>query len=374
MKIAILGIKGIPGHHGVEVVVDSLVPHLVNQGHEITVYGYESYTMRKEDYKGAAVKSVAGSSHKNFEMISHMWNASLDTRSNDFDIIHIHNTDPCLLCWLPKAKYGVIATSHGQAYLRKKWSLAAKTISRVAERFFMYMPDIKTSVSKPLADYYMRKYHRSVEYIPNGITFREKPDSDILRKWNLDPHQFLFCSAGRIEQTKGLHTLLEAYAMVRPGIPLIVAGGGSGTDPVYFEKLKREKPEGVRFIGFLTGDDLYALYAYAKIFVFPSEYEAMSMALLEGLSFGTPTLYSNIEENDAVAEGLAKSFLVSDKRSLSENLTAMLNDYGQAKEIGEKAKSMIRKNHNWEVIASQYADLYKLLKNNSVSSYISDRC
>jgi len=28
MKIAILGTKGVPGRHGVEVVVDSLLPHL----------------------------------------------------------------------------------------------------------------------------------------------------------------------------------------------------------------------------------------------------------------------------------------------------------------------------------------------------------
>ena len=70
MKIAILGTKGIPGHHGVEVVVDSLVPHLVSLGHDITVYGYESYTETQDNYCGAKIKALPGSSRKNIEMIS----------------------------------------------------------------------------------------------------------------------------------------------------------------------------------------------------------------------------------------------------------------------------------------------------------------
>jgi hypothetical protein len=67
MRIAILGKKGVPGHHGVEVVVDSLLPHLTSLGHEITVYGYGSYTEPIDDYHGARVKTVAGSSRKNLE-------------------------------------------------------------------------------------------------------------------------------------------------------------------------------------------------------------------------------------------------------------------------------------------------------------------
>jgi len=121
MKIAVVGIKGIPGYHGVEVVVDSLVPHLSSMGHSITVYGYDSYTKSMVNYKGVRIKTVCGSSQKNLEMISHMRNATLETRNENFDIVHIHNTDPCLLSWLIKARYGIVATSHGQAYVRDKW-------------------------------------------------------------------------------------------------------------------------------------------------------------------------------------------------------------------------------------------------------------
>jgi glycosyltransferase involved in cell wall biosynthesis len=361
LKIAVLGTKGIPGRHGVEVVVDSLAPHFVSLGHDVTVYGYDSYTVSQNDYQGIKIKALPGSSRKNLEMISHMFTSSMDTRSDCFDIVHIHSADPCLLAWLPKSKYGVVATSHGQAYIRKKWGVVANFISKIAERFFIYSPDIITSVSKPLADYYESKYRKKVLYIPNGITFREKPSSKYLDKWDIRPQNFLFCSAGRVERTKGLHTLIEAYQTLKTGLPLVIAGGGSGTDPHYLDELKRSAPSEVKFVGFLTGDEFFSLYAYARVFVFPSEYEAMSMALLEGLSFGTPTVYSNIPENKAVAEGVGYPFEVSDADSLAKTLDDVLLNYDKAIEIGQMAKKVVREKHDWGSIAKQYNDVYMKL-------------
>jgi len=358
MKIAILGIKGVPGHHGVEVVVDSLIPHLVSLGHEITVYGYEGYAAPTDDYRGARVRTVGGSSRKNVEMISHMWNASVATRRERFDIAHIHSTDPCLLAWLPKARLGIVATSHGQAYLRKKWGVAARMMSKLAERFFIYIPAASTCVSKPLCDYYRAAYRREVSYIPNGITPREAPQASLLERWNIVPGSFLFCSAGRIERTKGLSTLLEAYRMAGSGLPLIVAGGGASTDTAYFEELRRSAPAGVRFVGFLGGDEYYALFAHARAFIFPSEYEAMSMALLEGLSFGAPTIYSDTPENEAVAGGLGFPFRVSDPVSLAERLSDLLAHPAEAQALAAKAKEAVRARHDWAAVARQYHDLY----------------
>ena len=365
MKIAVLGTKGVPGHHGVEVVVDSLLPHLANLGHDITVYGYDSYTREMTDYVGARVRVVPGSSSGSLEMISHMWNASVAANKEIYDIIHIHSTDPCLLAWKPKVRVGIVATSHGQAYLRKKWGLMPRTMSKIAERFFIHLPQTITSVSKPLADYYRTKYKRSVHYIPNGIIFRQTPTEAFLEKWDLKPRGFLFCSAGRIERTKGVHTLFKAYAGLDTDLPLVIAGGGSGSDPEYIRQLTQNKPEGVLFTGFLTGDEFYALYAHARVFIFPSEYEAMSMALLEGLSFGTPTVYSDIPENVAVADGLAYPFRVSDAGSLSCQIGAVLRRYDDAIGLGQKARSAIRQNHDWAKIAARYHRLYSSLANSN---------
>ncbi len=269
-------------------------------------------------------------------MISHMWHASLDTRRETYDLVHIHSTDPCLLAWLPRARWGVVATSHGQAYNLKKWNPVARWMSKLAERFFIYLPKILTSVSRPLADYYQGKYRREVRYIPNGVRVMKKPDAACIRKWDIEPEGYLFCSAGRFERTKGIHTLLEAYARLKTSLPLIIAGGGNGSDSEYMNELLHAKPAGVKFVGFLTGDSLFALYAHARAFVFPSENEAMSMAFLEGLSFGTPTVYSNIPANETVANGLGYSFAVADAEALAETLEYVLGHNREARERGRQ--------------------------------------
>lgn len=361
MKIAILGTKGIPGHHGVEVVVDALCPYLSEMGHDIVVYGYDTYTKNRKDYKNVEIRVVRGSSRKNLEMISHMGRSALLTRRETFDIVHIHSVDPCLLAWVPKSRLGVVATSHGQAYMRGKWGRLARTLSKTAERFFIHIPKIRTSVSKPLAEWYEKKYGKPVCYIPNGVRFREKPDAAILAKWGVPANGFLFCSAGRMEKTKGLHTLLDAYEQVSPAMPLLIAGGGVGSDPDYMAALKTREIPGVRFVGFLTGDELFSLYAHARAFIFPSEYEAMSMALLEGLSFGVPVIYSDIPENRAVAEDVGYAFPVSDKEALAGQIERVISHEEEAKEMGRLASAHIHKHHDWANVAKQYDAIYRML-------------
>ena len=361
MKIAILGVKGVPGKHGVEVVVDSLVPYLVALGHEVTIYAYEFYSKPNDNYQGAKVVTVSGSKNKNLEMITHMWKASWHVRRSFFDIIHIHSSDPCLLAWIPRAEFGIVATSHGQAYLRKKWSLPAKYMSRVAERFFIWLPDEVTSVSKPLALFYQHKYDRKVHYIPNGIKLREIPSMSWLERWDLKPRSYIFCSAGRMERTKGVHTLINAYKLLKTDLELIIVGGGIGSDMEYLQELKKDCPIGVRFLGFIHGDEYFSLLSHAKIFVFPSEYEAMSMALLEGLSMGVPTVYSNIPENESVAHGIGNAFIVSNSESLASSITQVLTEYDMSLELGLKAKEVIAKKHDWSVIAKQYNELYNII-------------
>ena len=51
MKIAILGIRGIPANYGgFETFAEELAPRLVERGHEVTVYG-RSNNIEHEDLR-----------------------------------------------------------------------------------------------------------------------------------------------------------------------------------------------------------------------------------------------------------------------------------------------------------------------------------
>ena len=58
MKIAIMGIRGIPANYGgFETFVENLAPRLVDSGHDVTVYGRSNTIDFEHDvYKGVRLK------------------------------------------------------------------------------------------------------------------------------------------------------------------------------------------------------------------------------------------------------------------------------------------------------------------------------
>jgi glycosyltransferase involved in cell wall biosynthesis len=83
------------------------------------------------------------------------------------------------------------------------------------------------------------------------------------------------------------------------------------------------------------------------------------MTLLEGLSYGVPTVYSDIPENEAVARGLGIPFRVSDAESLASGIRRALENRVEAEALGAKARETVRRNHDWSVIALQYDEIYR---------------
>jgi glycosyltransferase involved in cell wall biosynthesis len=87
------------------------------------------------------------------------------------------------------------------------------------------------------------------------------------------------------EPRKNLDTLLDAFALVharRPELELLVAG-----------EERESAPEGVRFLGYVPGHELPALYRGAEAFVFPSLFEGFGIPVVEAMACGTPAVASS---------------------------------------------------------------------------------
>jgi glycosyltransferase involved in cell wall biosynthesis len=93
---------------------------------------------------------------------------------------------------------------------------------------------------------------------------------------------------GRLAPEKNLRFLLAAFVRleaIRPGARLTLAGDGPER-----EALEALAPPGVRFTGWLHGEELAATYADADLFVFPSRTDTFGNAVLEALASGVPAL------------------------------------------------------------------------------------
>ena len=89
--------------------------------------------------------------------------------------------------------------------------------------------------------------------------------------------------ASRLVAYKNIDAVIDAFAAM-PDLELIVAGDGPER-----ERLRAKAPPNVRFVGFVTDDDLRDLMASARAFVFAAE-EDFGIVTVEAQAEGTPVL------------------------------------------------------------------------------------
>ena len=359
MRIAILGSKGVPGRHGVEVVVENVAARLADIGHEVTIFGYSTYFGELTDYRGCSLAHVKGSSNKYFEMPSHAINAKrliLSSYRDSFDVLHIHSTDPCLFMKKLKKTYPIVATSHSRTYLRKEIDPVRKLFSRIAENTFLSIGNVTTGVSPIDVDYYnlLSRTKHMVKYVPNGLP-KLRSEIPFPNIPNLETGKYILFSAGRIIPSKGLHLVQEAIQSIDSDLPLVIVGG-KGFNEDYYRHVKNTAKEKCIWLGFLRDQELYGVYKHAKVAVFPSLYEAQSMTLLEFLALGVDIVFSDLPENTAIANRIGISFKSGDSQSLEVSLKQALSG-GCPKE--ELARKKILHEHDWDEITKKYIKCYQ---------------
>jgi len=137
---------------------------------------------------------------------------------------------------------------------------------------------------------------------------------------------------GRLEFAKGVHHLLTAFPEVRKHIPtarLVVAGTGS-----YERELRTLATElglgsAVRFVGYRTRDDLYALYKQSTLVVMPSIWpEPFGKVGVEAMSVGRPVVATGVGGMSEWLRDGVTGYLVppGDPHVLATSVTALLKN------------------------------------------------
>ena len=362
-----MGTKGLPARHGAEAVVESIATRLVQRGHSVTVFGYDWYMGNTKIIDGVNLKPISGSRNHFFEMPNHMYNSVRQVLRNrgSYDIVHIHSVDPCLFALNLKGKIPIVATSHGRAYRLPGTGYAKKLMSKFAEHVFLKISTELTSVSPADKSYYNSIGCSNIHYIPNGLPSITFNLSDMPQNLPIIPFEYLLFSAGRIIPCKGLDILLKAYSNLNLNIPLVIVGAPGG-ERKYYEQMRQLAPDSVLFAGFLSGPELYSLYAHAKLAVFPSRTEAQSITLLEYIALKVPFVFSDIEENKAIAFGLGESFVSGDHNSLARALNDLLRKNGQAHiPVNKNRLKIVKNTNNWDKSVIEYENCYKRTLSNS---------
>lgn len=364
MKIYLIGQKGIPAKNGgVEKHVENLAIRLAQQGQEVFVYSRKNYqTEEISNYRGINIISLPSVGTKNLDAITHTFLACLDIIfRRQPDVVHFHSIGPSSLIVLIKLfrpRLKVVFTFHCKDYQHKKWGLLARLYLKLGELVGCKLADRTITISKELQAYVKATYGINTTYIPNGAEEVEAENSDLIKTWGLEKGNYLV-SISRLVRHKGIHYLIEAYQKLVTDKKLVIVGEGAFTDE-YVEELKTlaNNNPNIIFTGNQSGRVLAQLYANAYAFVQPSEFEGLSVALLEAMSHGLACVISDIEANLEASEDTALSFQSKNVEELQAKLAELISKPELAQVLGQKAKQRAQSEYNWENIAHNTEKLY----------------
>ncbi len=135
-----------------------------------------------------------------------------------------------------------------------------------------------------------------------------------------------FLYVGTIEPRKNIDGLLKAYGnlpeKLKTKYPLLLAGHWGWKSEAVKEMLQKNPwKKHVRFIGFVTDNQLRRLMAEAAALVYPSFYEGFGLPPLEAMSSGTPVICT---QGGALKETVGEAALIVDARDPRSLTGAML--------------------------------------------------
>jgi len=359
IKIGVIGLKGLPAFGGAAAVGENIILNLKKE-YDFTVYSTSSHTNDRtglcNGYKQVVFNKIP------FKKINTLYYYIISVvhalLKEDFDLIHFHHRDAAFLVPILKMKYKVVLTSHGSFFVRDKWK-KYEWYFKLNEKYFVKYANLLTCVSLQEKREFESKLGLEVKYIPNGVSKKYISESKNL---SLKPDPpYLFFGAGRIIKTKGLDILLKSIHKSNIKIPLLVAGDIDQTYTYKKEIISLSKNIDVKFLGLIKDkEELLEYIKNAKIFIFPSSFEAMSMMLLEAITTKCPIIASDIIQNrDILSPDEVLFFKTDNVDDLSDKIQWALMNYNSMKDKANKAYNRFIEEYTWENISSEYSNVFK---------------
>jgi phosphatidylinositol alpha-mannosyltransferase len=214
--------------------------------------------------------------------------------AEEFDVVHYHEPlVPALPITVLRFHRGAnVGTFHAFQRRNLGYYYGRPFLKRYFKRLHSCI-----AVSIPARDFVSRYFAGDYHVVPNGIeTTRFRPHLAPLPELRTEGRKTVLF-VGRMEQRKGLPTLLDAYAQVRrlrDDVRLVVVGDGNMRWG-YERYVESEQIPDVRFCGHVDAAVLPHCYASADVFCSPAlRGESFGIVLLEAMASGVPVIASEI--------------------------------------------------------------------------------
>jgi len=270
-------------------------------------------------------------------------------------IVTIHDVTPLVMSGrYPK---GV----RGSFNLARQW-LALQSVSAIITDSENSKTDIEKYLFVPQEKIFVTLLAIDPIY---GKEISEEKLKEVKKRLNL-PDKFILTVAGGPNPNKNLPSLAEVTD--RLDIPLVIVGKGmleEIKEPVHPELIDMVRLKVYKHLilpGFVSNEDLNALYHLATLYVQPSLYEGFGLPLLEAMTAGCLIASSNTSSLPEIYHEGAITFNPRKLLSMEKAIKKALSLSTKAKQIQIEAAKTKASTFSWQKTAKATVDVYNKVR------------
>lgn len=330
---------------------------------------------------GFYLKHLKSAMEKYFPQENYIFFQEGEDFPTDIDVVHYPYFDPFSLSLTRNKKQKTVVTVHDLTPLvmkkdfpvgikgRLRWEMQKRVLRGVDA----IITDSEASKKDIVRLVGVSQKKVSVVYLAAGESFKrlsniQQLTSNISKKYHL-PGKFVLY-VGDATPNKNVPMLLQAC--IKKNMPLVLAGKALASsdfdhnhpwnkDLVHIEKLAKENKNILR-LGFVSDEDLVAIYNLATIFVFPSRMEGFGLPILEAMACGCPVVCGKVSSLPEVAGEAAYFVDIRSVDALAEGIEKVFDDSQLQKELSEKGLEQVKK-FSWKKTAEETMEVYKKVCN-----------
>lgn len=248
-----------------------------------------------------------------------------------------------------------------QEHLVRRARMRLPTMTRVATRIITDSESVKREICTHLG-----VAPEKITAVPLAPRRSFRPVSEaqaetVRRRLGVEDEFILF--VGTVEPRKNLLTLVRAFdellrtTDLRP--QLVIAGGkGWLTEELFAHVEQSAITERILFTGYVSDEDLCALYSSCRVSVYPSLYEGFGLPPLEAMACGAPVITSRIPVIMETVGTAARLIEPSDARELTGALVELLTN-ADARAHLSRAGLQRAAEFTWERTAERTLEVYR---------------
>ena len=340
------------GWGGGESQVLGLLNYLSRRGHQNHLLGHPEGPLFREA-RGSGVGAFPLTVRNDIDFRP-VFSLKRLIRKERYDIVHFHTKRAHALClWLGRIDPGIryVVTRRMDYPVKKNW---------YNDYLYNRQVDGVVAISRKIADLLVEGGVRSekIRLIHSGIDPApfEKRDASAA-----DAGPMVIGTVAVLEERKGHRFLLEAAALLKQqGHRLKYRLAGEGSERRRLRQLVLEKglQEDVEFTGFVS--DIPAFLSAIDIFVLPSLYEGLGVAVLEAMAAGKAVVATRAGGLPELVDDTITGVLVpqQDSRALARAIETLILQMALVRRMGARGRERVLRHFTMEQMAKKNEDYY----------------